>query len=148
MILRRIGVQFHPDGTLAAYSGKFYDIGINITPKDQLFRFWPLEAKEFLEKRIQFVMPPAGWSQPKLAEMCPEDAIGKPVRAICCTDVKGGIAYVCEWQNGARKILSTAAASPAIVLPFLDASIRIQDAIDVNGNDFRGNYTFFYFIIR
>lgn len=145
-ILRWIGVQFQPNGLLAAYGGKFFDIGINIIPKDQLLRFWPREAKDFLEKRIRFDMPPAGWPQPKLIEMRPETAFGKPVRAIACTDVKGGIAYLCEWQNGARKILSTAAVSPAIVLPFLDASIRIQDATDVNGDNFRGNFPHFIFL--
>lgn len=88
-------------------------------------------------------MPPAGWPQPKLAETRAKDAIGKPLRAIACTDVKGGVLYLCEWQNGARKFLSAAAVTPEIILPFLEVSVLIVNANNVDVIDFRGNHTFY-----
>lgn len=108
---------------------------------------WKRESKDFLEKRITFVLPPVGWPQPQLTEVRPEEAIGKPLRVIGCTDVKGGITYVCEWANGARKILSAAAVAPEIVLPFLEGFTLHVNARNVNAGHYRCKYTFPNFLI-
>lgn len=142
----RIGVAFQLNGSLA-YGGNFNHRGIEMISNQRARELWPREAKSFLEQRIKFVMPQVGWPQPKIGDVRPETAIGKPARVIGCTDVKNGIAYVCEWQNGAQKIMSSTAVSPDLVQTFLERATSMVNAKDVNQEHFRCNDTISNFVV-
>lgn len=73
-------------------------------------------------------MPPMRCLQSRIVEVDKENAKGKPSRAIACTNVKGGLAYMCEWNNGARKILTATAVAPDVVIPFLESFVVISNA--------------------
>lgn len=85
-------------------------------------RMWPKQAVEFLEKRIQFMMPPQ--RNVALSLMDRGDATGAPTKVVAATNNANSLMYMCEYENNTRKLIEAKAADPVIVLKFLETHLE------------------------
>lgn len=122
-IFKRLGAGIDVNNDIK-YIVKYRDVGIKEVLNTKVLDLWPQMAKNIWEKRIQFEtsrLPTLNES----GEMRTDEAVGKPVKVIGCTDING-LQYLCEWQNGATKLLPAALTNAGIALKFIEGLVIVD----------------------